>query len=83
MGLTKKDYQDAIHSQSACNLSGLVKSLAEVLDRIWEEAREQKKGTDFVNDQPIVRLFAEQIFYLSKIGYPEAYQLCAEKGEQR
>lgn len=81
MKLEKIDYQKAIHSQSACNVSGLVKSLAEVLDRIWEEAREQKKGTDFVNQHPITRLYAEQISFLSQSrDWIEAYKICEEKG---
>ena len=63
---TKLDYQNAIYVQSACNLSGVVHSLSEVLPRIWNEARTSGGGTANVNEHPIVRLYAEQITHLSR-----------------
>ena len=82
-GLTPDDYQKAIWAQSACNLSGIVHSLSRIMPRIWEEARAAGKGTTYVNEHPIVRLFAEQITWLSrKRDYHRASDIC-EKGAKR
>jgi hypothetical protein len=77
--LTSKDYEFAMFSQDACNLSGLVHSLHEVIDRIWEEARAQGKGTEFVNNHPIVRLYVEQMQHLCRTPYHEAYNVVADE----
>jgi hypothetical protein len=42
----KRAYEMALLSQGACNLSGLVHSLAETMELLWKEANEQGKGTD-------------------------------------
>ena len=82
---TANDYQSAIDSQSACNLSGIVRSLAEITDRICEEARANGQGTDYVNRHPICRLFAEQIMHLTSgtssagTSYGEALKICEER----
>lgn len=75
--LTKSDYQFAMDSQCACNLSGIVHSLSAITNKIWEEARRLEKGTDWVNSHPICRLFAEQILYLSGLSreYGEAHDI--------
>lgn len=81
----KKEYQNALMVQGAANVSGVVYSLAKVLPKIWEEARELGRGTDYVNGHPIVRLYAEQIIYLSGGGsgssesYEWAYDIAEEK----
>jgi hypothetical protein len=82
--LEKRDYQEAVLAQGACNLSGIVHSFSEILSKIWDEAHEEKKGTDWVNNHPISVLFAEQITHLANAGkrdYFEAYKICTEKGE--
>jgi hypothetical protein len=82
-GLTPADYQCALDVQSACNLSGVVHSFSEIIGRIWEEAHKdlsEKRGTDWVNNHPICRLFAEQISFLSsKTDYFDASKECREK----
>jgi hypothetical protein len=78
--LEPKDYQDALMVQSACNLSGVVHSFSETLSKIWDEARETGKDTDWVNKHPICTLFAEQIAHLAKGDYFEAYKVCEERG---
>lgn len=82
-GPTACDYQFALDAQSACNLSGIVRALAEVTDRLWAEARAMGKGTEHVNRHPISRLYAEHIAYLSGAGTPSnaesyaaAYDAC-------
>jgi hypothetical protein len=59
------DYELALGSQTACNLTAIVRSLAQVSEEIWAEARRKSMGTDYVNAHPICRLYAEQISYLS------------------
>lgn len=74
MSTNKRDYEDAMFSQGACNLGALLYSLPKIVDRIWEDARANGKGTDYVNTHPIIRLFAEQIAYLSSgREYSDAY----------
>jgi len=79
--LEKIDYQNALRSQSGCNLSGIVHTFSETLPKIWADAREQGKGTEWVNTHPICVLFAEQIKHLAGDDYSEAYKICTEKGE--
>lgn len=80
--ITKQDYQDAILSQSACNLSGIVHAMSRVMDRIWEEARENGQGTDWVNSHPICRLYAEQISHLTcTADWFQSHQICKEKAQ--
>jgi hypothetical protein len=83
-GLTANDYQTALDVQSACNLSGVVRSFAEVMPKIWDEARSQNQGgTDWVNSHPICRLYAEQIAFLAgKMDYFDASKECREKAKE-
>jgi hypothetical protein len=82
--LTRRDYEMAMMSQSAVNLSGIVFDFAKILERAWSEARSLGKGTDYVNTHPISRLFAEQIMYLAAgtadhhASYSMAYQAVSE-----
>jgi len=87
--LTAKDYQSAIDSQNACNLSGIVRSWSELLGRIWDEARERDEGTDWVNRHPINRLFVEQAAHLIGAGSPrnsdsyyEAHNRCIDESKR-
>lgn len=70
--LTKRDYEQALQSQNACNLSGIVRSLAEVTNRIWDEVRANGGGTDEVNQHPICRMYAEQIAFLSGASFSDS-----------
>jgi len=80
--LTSKDYQEAIVAQTACNLSGVVRAFSRMLDKIWQDAREQGRGTGYVNEHPICKLFADKIADLAKVRsfeeYSKAYQQCRE-----
>ena len=66
-GLLKTDFENAIHSQSACNLSGLLYSFSDVMQRIRNEAKLKNKGTDWINSHPICRLYAEQVYHSLEI----------------
>ena len=80
--MRKRDYEDALMVQSACNLSGVVHSFSEILSRLVKEAQEQGKGTDWVNTHPICVLFAEQISHLTtcrfggETDYFKAHKIC-------
>jgi hypothetical protein len=78
----KREYEMALLSQSACNLSGLVHHLSKAMELIWEEAREQGQGTDYVNNHPIVRLYVEQMSFLCRADYSKSYQTCLETGRK-
>lgn len=77
--LTADDYQTALDVQSGCNLSGIIHSFSRIISKVWEEAKENHKGTDWVNEHPICRLFAEQISHLTRNrNYNEAHDFCQE-----
>jgi hypothetical protein len=76
-------YQQALHAQSASNLSGVAHSLPKVIERIWDEARSIGEGTEYVNTHPVVGLFLHQMAHLNKSNadllgdkWAEAAQLC-------
>lgn len=75
--LTARDWSNAMDAQSACNLGGVSRSLAEVIPKIRAtlEAEGTPVNTTSVNQHPIVRLYAEQIIYLSGggVGDSESY----------
>ena len=74
--MRKRDYEDALMVQSACNLSGVVHSFSEILSRLVKEAQEQGKGTAWINTHPICILFAEQIKHLTTSDYFQAHKIC-------
>jgi len=83
-GLRNSDFESAIHSQTACNLSGLVFSFSDVMRRICYEARLKKKGTEWRNNHPICRLYAEQFSHLTrKMDWQKAYDECERMAKIR
>ena len=78
----KSLYEMALLSQGACNLSGLAYSLAEAMELIWLEAREQGQGTDYVNSHPIVRLYMEQMSFLCGADYFASHKTCQERSKK-
>jgi hypothetical protein len=63
--LTEKDYTDTLQMLDAVNATALLKSLNEIVPRIWEEADFYKKGTSWVNSHPIMLLWIGKIASLS------------------
>lgn len=57
----KNMYQDGIDAGSACNLSGLVYSLA----RHMETMAEMELGTQEKNTHPVTMAFVYQMYYLA------------------
>lgn len=78
---------DAIAVQSACNMIAIVHSLERTIAKI--RAHANNKGTDWVNQHPVVRLFVHQMAYLScgtlvedgPRTYSEDYDLCQKASE--
>jgi hypothetical protein len=58
--------QTALNVQDAINLSGVVRSLDEIVrDVLWPEAHRQSKGTRYVNQHAIVTLFLHKLTSLN------------------
>ena len=57
---------DALQIQDACNLSGVVHAFHRAISDVWENARAQGKGTDWVNRHPIVRAYVSKLVMLSR-----------------
>ena len=53
-----------LQAQNACNLSGVVHSLAETCNALWEEARRIGEGTDWVNRHPVTKLYVDKLLSL-------------------
>jgi hypothetical protein len=68
--------QEALTAQDAVNLSGVLRSFAEIVSEvIWPEARRLGLGTSFVNEHPICTLFLVKLSDLNggEAEYSRAY----------
>ena len=75
-------YQQALDSQTACNLSELIYSLPKIADEVWEEIRAGKSSTTKFSEHPVIRLISEQIAFLGmQSDYSKAAQECEEKAK--
>lgn len=82
----KQAAQSALDVQTACNLSGVVFSFAEVMRVLCDDRR---LDTNDRNKHAICRLYAEQIAHLSGAGVPSdpdntyrvAYETCKRLAE--
>lgn len=78
-GLSARDFQTAIDVQSACNPVALVNHFQRIMQKVSHEAKMKGKGTEYIMNHPICRLFAEQVKYLMcTTDYMKAYQECEE-----
>lgn len=57
--------QRALQVQNACNLSGIVRTFADITPILWSEARSLGHGTDWVNRHPISVMFSRKIASLT------------------
>jgi len=62
MAISQKTWQQALDSQSACNLSGLAHYLPKLLDELRAS---NVNGTSALNTHPLVRLIVAQMAYLA------------------
>lgn len=77
--------REAIEAQSACNLSGVVHAMSRTVTRLWELAHAGKHGTDWVNQHPIMVLYADKLADLAGRDmnkFSRAYDLCDKAVEQ-
>ena len=65
LGLTLNQWQMVDMSQTACNLSGIVHSLSNMMTALWQAEEAKTGGTEWVNKHPAVRLFLEQLAFLN------------------
>lgn len=80
--VNEKDYAFAIYSQTACNLGALVHGFERVVIKLQAQAHAEGHGTDWINEHPICRLYAEQIAHLTrKTDWNTAYDECVLKGK--
>ena len=86
--MARNIYQEALDVQNAVNLSGVVKSWAEITSLIWDEAHRLGHGTDWVNHHPVNVLFADKCRDLTDRSqiyahdYGEAYEECERKAKE-
>lgn len=78
-----RDYRDAIEVQDACNPGGVIRSLAKVMPKIYNEERAVGgSGTDWVRSHPILYLYVNKLAQLTQQGltgydeYRVAYEIC-------
>jgi len=64
-GLTQRDFENTLQMLNAVNAGALVPDLAEMIPRIWDEARFYEKGTDFVATHPVMVLWVGKIASLA------------------
>lgn len=80
MALSPMDYQRALDIQDACNMSGVIESLHAVLSSIRDEAHVKGYGTQWINEHPIIVMYASKIHSLSRADeyFSESYRQCRE-----
>lgn len=79
--------QTALFVQNACNLKGIVYSLALAQELILNLGG-REKGTDWFNQHPIMRMYLSKMHSLSGLGlsddvaaFGKAYDLCCRMAE--
>lgn len=91
-GLTQRDWQSALDSQSAPNFGALVLAFNDTIGRMRSEP--DYSGTDYISHHPISVLYVTQFLHLSVGGilpdpapdngcgylsYSEAHSICLQK----
>ena len=73
----------AIEVQDACNLSGVVHSMAEAMESVCYTAHRLGYGTAWKNRHPVIVLLAAKVAHLAGLGdaslcnaYKRAHELC-------
>lgn len=92
--LEKRDmnqmYRNALYvvDPGACNASGVILSMAGHLDmiRLEDSLSATPRGTDYLNEHPVITLFLSQLIQLNRSGcsdqdaFDKAYGICKAKG---
>jgi hypothetical protein len=86
-GLNPYDYLNAITVQNASNLSGVVNSFMEAIQKIRAEGRKnpENNNSDYVNDHPITKMYVSAIMNLTNsgctLGFANALDNCKQVSE--
>ncbi len=78
----RKEYETALLVKGVSNLSGLVHGLAQAMKLIALEAKEQGRGTEYINNHPIVRVYLEQMRSLCMTDYAASYKICKDRSRK-
>jgi hypothetical protein len=63
--LCKADWKSALDVQDASNLSGVLHSLTDMSEAIWNDVRDPNSPSNDFNTHPIVRLYVYKLFHLA------------------
>ena len=63
--LSKADWKSALDVQDASNLSGVLHSLTDMSEAIWNDVRDPNSPNYSFNAHPIVRLYVYKLFHLA------------------
>jgi hypothetical protein len=78
----RKEYETALLVKGVSNLSGIVHGLSQAMKLISLEAKEQGRGTEYVNNHPIVRVYLEQMKSLCTADYAASHRSCKERSRK-
>ena len=87
--LTPFDFQLALEVQDHCDLEGVARSFSRLFPRILAEARNKKKGAEWVNAHPICVLYTNKMVNLAGepvlggILFNEAYDTCLARSKDK
>lgn len=80
--------QQSLDIQDACNAAGVAHAFSRGMTVLWAEAQRTGKGTEWVNQHPIVTLFLDKLASLNRSqgenfsvvmdAYEKVYQLLRE-----
>jgi hypothetical protein len=56
--------QEALDVQDASNLSGVVQTFVKALEDLWEHAKAEERGTDWVNQHPVTKAYVSKLISL-------------------
>lgn len=80
--------QQALDVQYACNLSGVARSLNQIIQEVlWPTAVREENGTKWINTHPIVTMFLLKMCELNgcgstlQSGYEAAEKACREMAQ--
>ena len=81
--INTKIYKDVYAAMDACNAGAIAHSASEDwIPAIWAEAKELGRGTDYVNEHPIMILLADKLLQLARPrDIMDAYKVVRERGE--
>ena len=84
-------HKNALDIQDGCNSLGIAKQMVRDMETLWKEARENGKGTDYVNQHPVMILYLDKLCDLARyrdweaksmmMQFSDAYDFCKDRAE--